>query len=200
VQYGVPLFPYAIFSGFRSVYFIGLYLFFIVLTATGGKDLNMKEKQYFIPMEVTVETIKDYGIKPEDVVWTKIGNRRVRAFMVPVNKEQYYEFMRPLWREDKREQRQERPVSLDELYENTEYEKASDYNLEAEEMKKALLVELHKALDELEKIDRLIVDTYSNNKSEAEIGRAIGMSQKGVNKRKHKIFEKLKKYLCNFGS
>jgi RNA polymerase sigma factor (sigma-70 family) len=160
----------------------------------------MKNKQYFIPMEVTAETIKDYGIKPDEVVWTKIGNRRVRAFMVPVNKEQYYEFMRPLWREDKREQRQERPVSLDELYENTEYEQASDYDLEDEEMKKALIAELHNALDKLEEIDRIIMDMYSNEKSETEIGQAIGMSQRGVNKRKHKIFQKLKKYLSNFGS
>jgi RNA polymerase sigma factor (sigma-70 family) len=152
----------------------------------------MKIKQYFIPMEVTAETIKDYGIKPDEVVWTKIGNRRVRAFMVPVNKEQYYEFMRPLWREDKREQRQERPMSLDELYENTEYEQASDYDLEDEEMKKALIAELHNALDKLEEIDRIIMDMYSNEKSETEIGQAIGMSQRGVNKRKHKIFQKLK--------
>jgi RNA polymerase sigma factor (sigma-70 family) len=152
----------------------------------------MKIKQYFIPMEVTAETIKDYGIKPDEVVWTKIGNRRVRAFMVPVNKEQYYEFMRPLWREDKREQRQERPVSLDELYENTEYEQASDYDLEDEEMKKALIAELHNALDKLEEIDQIIMDMYSNEKSETEIGQAIGMSQRGVNKRKHKIFQKLK--------
>jgi RNA polymerase sigma factor (sigma-70 family) len=152
----------------------------------------MKNKQYFIPMEVTAETIKDYGIKPDEVVWTKIGNRRVRAFMVPVNKEQYYEFMRPLWREDKREQRQERPMSLDELYENTEYEQASDYDLEDEEMKKALIAELHNALDKLEEIDRIIMDMYSNEKSETEIGQAIGMSQRGVNKRKHKIFQKLK--------
>jgi RNA polymerase sigma factor (sigma-70 family) len=143
-------------------------------------------------MEVTAETIKDYGIKPDEVVWTKIGNRRVRAFMVPVNKEQYYEFMRPLWREDKREQRQERPMSLDELYENTEYEQASDYDLEDEEMKKALIAELHNALDKLEEIDRIIMDMYSNEKSETEIGQAIGMSQRGVNKRKHKIFQKLK--------
>ena len=34
------------------------------------------EKQYYIPMEVTAETIKDFGINPADVVWAKIGNRK----------------------------------------------------------------------------------------------------------------------------
>ena len=46
-----------------------------------------QSKQYEIPMEVTNETIRDFGIDPSKVVWTKIGNRRVRAFMVPCTKE-----------------------------------------------------------------------------------------------------------------
>lgn len=29
------------------------------------------EKQHYIPMEVTAETIKDFGINPADVVWTR---------------------------------------------------------------------------------------------------------------------------------
>ena len=28
------------------------------------------EKQHYIPMEVTAETIKDFAINPADVVWT----------------------------------------------------------------------------------------------------------------------------------
>ena len=50
-----------------------------------------QSKQYEIPMEVTNETIRDFGIDPSRVVWTKIGNKKVRAFMVPCTKEQYYE-------------------------------------------------------------------------------------------------------------
>ncbi len=116
------------------------------------------EKQYYIPMEVTAETIKDFGINPADVVWTKIGNRKARVIMIPVTEEQYYEYMRPLWREDKRQQRQEPAVSLDKLYEETEYEVAdTDSDLEADVMKKMLIDELHKALDELEEIDRTIM-------------------------------------------
>ena len=98
---------------------------------------SSENKQHYIPMEVTAETIKDFGINPADVVWTRIGNRKARVIMIPVTEEQYYEYMRPLWREDKRQQRQEPPVSLDKLYEDTEYEAAdTDSDLEANVMKK----------------------------------------------------------------
>ncbi|WP_370769789.1 RNA polymerase sigma factor [Ruminococcus callidus] len=157
------------------------------------------EKQYYIPMEVTAETIKDFGINPADVVWAKIGNRKKRVVMIAATEEQYYEYMRPLWREDKRQQRQEPMASLDKMYEETEYEAAdTESDLEADIMKKMLIDELHKALDELEEIDRTIMEMYSNNHSEAEIGQAIGMSQKGVNKRKHKVLMKLNTRLKDF--
>lgn len=157
------------------------------------------EKQYYIPMEVTAETIKDFGINPADVVWAKIGNRKKRVVMIAATEEQYYEYMRPLWREDKRQQRQEPMASLDKMYEETEYEVAdTESDLEADIMKKMLIDELHKALDELEEIDRTIMEMYSNNHSEAEIGQAIGMSQKGVNKRKHKVLMKLNTRLKDF--
>ncbi len=107
--------------------------------------------------------------------------------------------MRPLWREDKRQQRQEPAVSLDKLYEETEYEAVdTGSDLEADIMKKMLIEELHIALDELEEIDRKIMEMYSKNHSEAEIGQAIGMSQKGVNKRKHKVLLKLNNRLKDF--
>ena len=160
---------------------------------------NNENKQHYIPMEVTPETIKDFGIDPADVVWAKIGNRKKRVVMIAATEEQYYEYMRPLWREDKRQQRQAPMASLDKLYEETEYEAAdTESDLEATVMKKMLIDELHKALDELEEIDRTIMEMYSNNHSEAEIGQAIGMSQKGVNKRKHKVLLKLNTRLKDF--
>ena len=66
------------------------------------KTKTINEKQYFIPMEVTDEIIVDFNINPEEVVWTKIGNNRVRVIMVPATEEQYREYMRPIWRENKR--------------------------------------------------------------------------------------------------
>jgi len=41
-------------------------------------------------------------------------------------------------------------------------------------------------------------DMYSHDYSEAEIGKAVGMSQKGVNKRKHKLLLKLKTRLTDY--
>nr|DAJ17951.1 MAG TPA: RNA polymerase sigma factor [Siphoviridae sp. ct4aE30] len=158
---------------------------------------NSENRQYYIPMEVTPETIKDFGIDPADVVWTKIGNEPKKVIMVPATKEQYYEYMRPLWREDKRKQRQEPMASLDKMYGETEYEVADTSDLEADVMKKVLIDELHKVLDGLEELDRTIMDMYGTGHSEAEIGRATGMSQKGVNKRKHRILLKIKTQLNN---
>ncbi|WP_418949015.1 RNA polymerase sigma factor [Phascolarctobacterium faecium] len=163
--------------------------------ANNEKDEN---KQYYIPMEVTAETIKDFGIDPADVVWTKIGNRKKRVVMIAATEEQYKAYMRPLWREDKRQQRQEPMASLDKMYEETEYEAADTSDLEADIMKAIMIDELRKALDELEEIDRTIMDMYSRGQSEAEIGQAVGMSQRGVNKRKHKVLLKLKSRLKDY--
>lgn len=90
-------------------------------------------------MEVN-ETSKEFIIAngfdlSTDAVWTKIGHRTVRAIMIPATKEQYLEYMRPLWREDKQGQRASKqedeskmqPVSLDQLYESTEYEVSDRY-------------------------------------------------------------------------
>lgn len=159
---------------------------------------SIENKQYYIPMEVTAETIKDFSINGADVLWTKIGNKPKRVIMVPVSEEQYYEYMRPLWREDKRQQRQEPMASLDKMYEETEYETADTSDLEADIMKQILIDELYAALNELEEIDRTIMEMYSHNHSEAEIGQAVGMSQRGVGKRKKRILLKLRTRLQDY--
>ena len=159
---------------------------------------SSETKQHYIPMEVTPETIKDFGINPADVVWTRIGNRKARVIMIPVSEEQYYEYMRPLWREDKRQQRHAPMASLDKMYEETEYEAADTSDLEADVMKQIIMDELYAALDELEELDRTIMEMYSTNHSEAEIGQAVGMSQRGVGKRKQRILLKLRTRLQDY--
>ena len=153
------------------------------------------KKQYYIPMEVTAETIKDFSLNPTDVVWTKIGNRKARVIMISVTEDQYYEYMRPLWREDKRQQRQEPMVSLDKMHSETEYEVSDDSDLETDFMKKIMIDELHKALDELEELDQTIMKMYGEKQSESEIAQAVGMSQRGVGKRKQRILLKLRSRL-----
>ena len=43
---------------------------------------NTESKKFQIPMMVTDEVIRDFGIKPEDVTWRRIGNRKCRVVMV----------------------------------------------------------------------------------------------------------------------
>ena len=159
---------------------------------------SSENKQHYIPMEVTAETIKDFGINPADVVWTRIGNRKARVIMIPATEEQYKTFMRPLWREDKRQQRQEPMASLDKMYEEIEYEAADTSDLEVDVMKQMMIDELYVALDELEELDRTIMEMCSKNHSEAEIGQAVGMSQRGVGKRKQRILLKLRTRLQDY--
>ena len=54
---------------------------------------NSDNQKYFIPMEVTKETIKDFNLDSSQVVPAKIGNKIVSAIMVPARKEQYEAFM-----------------------------------------------------------------------------------------------------------
>ena len=95
--------------------------------------MTIKEKQsrnYEIPMEVTDETIRDFGLDPKKVIWTKIGNKRVRAYMVPCTEEQYYEYMRPLWREDKNAQNRQAMESLEKMASDLDFDPAAVFNLE----------------------------------------------------------------------
>ena len=64
-----------------------------------------QDKQYQIPMVVTDEVIRDFGINPEDVTWRRIGNRKCRAVMVDASEEEYKAYMAPIWAEIKREDR-----------------------------------------------------------------------------------------------
>lgn len=155
------------------------------------KKKNSEDKQYYIPMEVNSDTIQDFDINPEDVEWTTLCNKRVRVIKVPVTKEQYDAYMRPMWREDKRRQRNSHK-SLDELYEETELEFPGDDDVEESVLRVERYAALRDALEELEELDRIIMVLFSTDHSEAEIGKIVGMSQKGVNKRKHRTFEKLR--------
>lgn len=164
---------------------------------------NSYNKEYKIPLEVTAESkplLIANGYDTSKAIWTKIGYRTVRAIMIPVTKEQYYEYMRSLWREDKREQRfskeedvrKMKPISLDKMYEETGYETSDNLDLEDSVMKKMMIDELHKTLDELEEIDRMIMDMFSKGDSETVISKKVNLSQKGVNKRKNRILLNLK--------
>lgn len=75
-----------------------------------AKKSQSHANQYFIPMEVSEETIRDYGFSKDDVKWTLLGNKKCRVVLVPATKAQFDAFMQPLWAEQKRESRERRCV------------------------------------------------------------------------------------------
>ena len=64
--------------------------------------------------------------------------------------------------------------------------------------KEELLAALRRELAKLEALDRIILQMAMNGLSEASIGRKVGLSQKGVNKRKHRLLEQLREQLKDY--
>lgn len=158
-----------------------------------------KDKKYYIPLELTPETVITEEYKGCEIRCSKIGCRKVRTILIPATKEQYYEFMRPLWREDKRKQRHGADeISADKAQDDYELEVPDDFNLEEEVVKKELLAALRHELAALQGIDRTILLMLADGSSEAATGKAVGLSQKAVNKRKHKLYALLKEHLKDF--
>ncbi len=148
----------------------------------------------YIPMEVTSETIKDFGIDASKVKWARIGNKPIRVIKVAATEEQYEAYMRPLWREDKRRQRHGDDLSTDKLYKDNELaDQGTD--IAGDIIKKELIMELRRSLAELEDLDQTIMGMFANGSSEADIGKAVGMSQRGVGKRKQRVLLKLRNRL-----
>ncbi|MBQ2175956.1 MAG: hypothetical protein II453_13120, partial [Alphaproteobacteria bacterium] len=88
-----------------------------------------EEQLYYYPMPLNDERIRDFNLAPEIIQWKKIGSRKVKVAMIPVNEKQYRELMRELWKEEKRRQRS-REVSLDELLEDRNTDIASESSFE----------------------------------------------------------------------
>ena len=163
------------------------------------KKQTSNEKRFYIPLELTPETVITEEYKDCEVRWSKIGNRRVRTILIPATKEQYYEFMRPLWREDKRQQRHGADeISADKAQDDYELEVPDDFNLEEEVVKEELLAVLRHELAALQDIARTLLLMIADGASEAATGKAVGLSQKAVNKRKHKLYALLKEHLKDF--
>lgn len=139
---------------------------------------------------------------------------------IPVTEEVYRAYKRPLWAEHKRREREKRcrdangnrctndcsqcdkqrtgsVLSLDKLAEDgCDVTDPTDFTQLVEN---GLLIKaLHIALDELNPLDRQIIDLFSTGKSERDIAAVVGMSQKGVNKRKARIFAHLRESLKSF--
>jgi RNA polymerase sigma factor (sigma-70 family) len=133
---------------------------------------------------------------------------------ISVTEEVYRAYKRPLWAEHKRKEREKRcrdekgnrctkdcskcdkqrtgsVLSLDKFAEEG-FEVADSIDIAELVADKLLLEELAAALNELDPQNRRIAKLYGEGLSEREIAARVGLSQKGVNKRKTKIFGKLR--------
>ena len=54
-----------------------------------------EKKKFFIPLELTPETVITEPYKDCEVRWSKIGCRMVRTILIPATEEQYRAYMRP---------------------------------------------------------------------------------------------------------
>ena len=182
----------------------------------GNQEKTRVKEQYFIPLEVEEGTIITKEFEDAPRMWSKIGNRKVRTILIPATREQYEAYMRPEWKEDKRQQRLvekrrkqeanktlqgwDTPVSYEQLCE-TEYgflEATEQDSLEEIVEKEELLEALRRELAKLEELDQTILKMAFNGVSEAVIGREVGLSQKGVNNRKHRLLAELRERLEDY--
>ena len=123
----------------------------------------------------------------------------VCTLLVTATTELYKAYMRPEWREDQRRQRyKERKFSSDEIRDVYELELEDEYDLEEEVIQKELLRALRQELSTLKALDRTILQMAAEGFSERAIGYKVGMSQKGVNKRKHRLLNQLYKRLKDY--
>lgn len=182
---------------------------------------SKKEKQcYQIPFEVTKETCVTVDFKNQPLKCLQIGIRKFPGFLIPVSEKVYQEYMRPEWKDDKRKQRQaenrrkrekaqetgtkdktikpwDTPVSYERLREKG-FEVGAGYEIEDSFFKKELIRKLRELLAELKEMDRIIMMMVAEGYPEAEIAKVVGLSQKGVNKHKHKIFDLLRPRLKDY--
>jgi RNA polymerase sigma factor (sigma-70 family) len=143
---------------------------------------------------------------------------------IPVTEEVYRAYKRPAWAEHKRKEREKRclisngkggtkrctsdcsqctkqrtgsVLSLDKFNADG-FDVPDSINIDELVEDKLLLEELFAALDELDPENRRITKLFSMGKTEREIAKDIGISQKTVNNRKPKIFAQLRDQLKNW--
>lgn len=145
---------------------------------------------------------------------------------VPVSEEVYRAYKQPLWTEHKQKERSKRcqisngrggvkrcdgdcsqcphersggVLSLD-CFEEEGFYPADTSAVDTHQiLEDALLLEaLWEAVAELEPDNQAIIKLFSDGATEREIADAVGLSQKGVNKRKSKLFARLQERLKDF--
>lgn len=172
-----------------------------------------------IPLDYTT-LLGSFSIQKEPVMDNKQFYIEIDGEQIPVSEEIYRAYKRPLWSEHKRKEREKRcrsiignrctndcrkcnkqqtgsVLSLDKFAEDG-FDIADPIDCTQPIEDEQAIEALHIALAELTSLDLQIVNLFSVGKSEREIAAMVGMSQKGVNKRKTRIFADLRERLKNF--
>lgn len=172
---------------------------------------------YEIPMEVTLETIRDYNIPKERIAWRWIGNHRTQAIMIPVTKKVYTGFMRSIWCEQKQEVRakyqciyKERKSrcnqNCDNCTQHVSRESCIDFleedvlisePLEDTYIKKLLIETLIIEIRKFAPMDQRLLHLIGAGESERTIAEILSKSKTAVHKRKEKLFAILREKLEN---
>ena len=144
-------------------------------------DFGISKEERELPLEMSGKVAADFGISKEDMRPMKLGRRRTRGIFVPVSKAVYEAYMRPLWREAKREERKAPVVSLDRVRDEYEMEigeaaEAAEAAERAEAVRRALLALCEK--------DRKILTLFAKGHTTAETAKALGMTERAVRYRK----------------
>ena len=158
------------------------------------KDVN-EERMYELPLEMSAEVAEDFGISKEALRAMRVGARKTRGIFVPVSRKIYEAYMRPVWREAKREERRAPVVSLERVREEYELEipAACDVAETVEAVERAALVRA--ALLELCPKDRKILTLFAEGHTTAEMAKAMGLTERAVRYRKRAAMGKMRSKL-----
>lgn len=151
-----------------------------------------KKPQRYVPLEISEGNIDLMGLDLSKACWKRVGNKPVKVVMVAVTEEVYQAYMRPWWRELKRQERHVE-FSLDEEQDSSRSDLAE--SAETVVLRRLENEELYEAIASLNERDRTIVALFMEQFSEAKIAARVNMSQRGVGKRKARIFEQLREIL-----
>ena len=187
-----------------------------------------KKLGVYVPVQIQIHEngrFRDTGM--DELVWRKAAGEKFlkaseRAIYAPVDAEQYSAVMRPIWREDKREKREQhciyegkpccancscdgcshpvyRTISLERAVEVNDpelpvHEDAGETVSCRERNRK-----LYEALSELDPIDHEILIRRAAGESERAIAAAVGFkSKESIRKRMNKFMPRLQAQLKDF--
>lgn len=177
-----------------------------------GKVQDNQGGRFFIPMVVSRDAARDFGIDRKEVVMRKIGAISYPCVLVEVTEEQYRGFMPLVWAEAKRQEREGTGVdssgtkrckkcwencrkctrecfpfigSLDALEEGGSH--CMGGNVEDEAVSEIVSEGIREAIAELDDVDKQIVKGLLFEMTEREIAKAIGISSPAVHKRRAKL-------------